>query len=190
MIHEWILHNGICITYHSEHKWLQIDKIKIDTRSGKTQLKSVRFKDVENGIDNVKEQGSYYWSDYSRYYTDGDTKTKGEPFSFYLERNSQFEKTYENEKNIQYLQNVGFERINLRDRRYNDRMPRIAWDNYTNTKSIRTYKILDHSYLADTRYENSWTFFERYETLGCLFGCLLIPIIIIGFIIFISIFSS
>lgn len=176
MIHEWILHNGICITYHSEKEWLQIDYSNIND----LRLKPVRFKEVGNGIDNAKKQGNFYWRDYSRYYTEGDTETKGEPFSFYMKRNSQFEKTYENEKNIQYLQNVGFDLEYLRDRRYKDRMPRITWQNYRNTESIKSYKRLPDSNDADERYRNSWTIFERYENLGCILGCLL-PII--GFIV-------
>ena len=184
MIHEWILNNGICITYHSELKWIQIDTHE---ESEIKQLPSVRIKKVTNSIEHSKDSGNYYWNDYSRYYTEGNFESKGQPFSFYMERNEQFQKVYENTKHIEYLKDIGFDLVYLRDRRYRDRMQRIEWTNYTNTQNIKSYNKLNNSIDADLKYKKSWTFLQRNSEHGCLLGCLSIVVIGIGIILLFSI---
>ena len=184
MIHQWILNNGICLTFHSRNKWLQIDTSE---KSGIKQLPSVRIKDVTNSIDVSKKNGDYYWNDYAKSYTEGNFESKGQPFSFYMQRNEQFQKVYENTEHIEYLKDVGFDKVFLQDRRYRDRMPRITWCNFTNTRHIKSYERLKNTSEVDSRYIASTTIFERYPTLGCC----LTPLLIIGAIIlFIIVISS
>ena len=104
-----------------------------------------------------------------------------------MERNEQFQEVYENTEHIEYLKDIGFDLVYLRDRRYRDRMQRIEWTNYTNTQNIKSYNKLNNSIDADLKYKKSWTFLQRNSEHGCLFGCLLIVVIGIGIILLLSI---
>lgn len=177
MIHQWILYNGICITYHSTENWIQIDTSE---ESEIKQLPSVRIKDVTNSIDLSKADGDYYWDDYAKYYAEGTFASKGEPFSFYMRRTEQFQTVYENSEHIGYLKSVGFEKVYLRDRRYSDRMPRIAWCNFTNTRHIKSYARLNNTRHLDSQYIASTPIFEREPHLGCVLSCLLPLLLILG----------